>query len=303
MGRVLETSNPMGKRTGQRRAGWLVAILCLSLSAAFAETIQKKFTTVSNPSFMLHNHSGKISLKGWEQNEVEIRGERASDAVEVLIAGEEQKVTVETHPTQERLSPEEERVDFQIRVPRGATVHVDSNQGAIEVENIHGDVTIEGVSNPVALSGLRGHITVRTVEGQIHIRESEGYVRAQSISGNLELLQVNGTELIASTNSGTIRYEGDFGSGGTYVLKNYNSPIDIMTSAKASFDLTARAVEGLIENNLIFRPIPPGNPFRRLPPGKFLQGRINTGNSTVQVTSYSGTIRLQGPRAESGAIR
>jgi len=230
-----------------------------------------------------------------------VQGEPASDQMEVIIMGGEQKVSVQVHPKRERFTPKEARLDFEIRVPRQAIVRVDSERGDIVVKNLAGSVTIEGVSTPVTLSQMKGHITVRTVDGPILIQSAEGSINADSISGDLRFVQVNGSELVANTNSGAIRYEGDFGDGGTYVLNNYSSPIDIFASAKASFDLTARAVMGLIESSLSFRPTPLGNPFRRLSPNKFLQGRFNSGESTVRVTSYSGTIRVRGPRSEAQA--
>ena len=281
-------------------AGWralaLVACLWLTASTLSAETIKKSFPTSASPSLLLHNHAGRIAVAGWNQNQIDIEGESASDAMEVIIMGGEQKVSVQVHPKRERLSAQESRLDFQVRVPRQASVRVDSERGEIIIADLDGNVTVEGVSTPVRLSRLKGHISVRTVDGPVEIRSSEGIIKADSISGDLKFVQVNGTELIANTNSGTIRYEGDFGDNGTYVLNNYNSPIDILATAKASFDLTARAVMGVIESGLSFRPIPLGNAFRRLSPGKFLQGRFNSGASTVTVTSYSGTIRVRGPQ-------
>jgi hypothetical protein len=262
---------------------------------ASAETIRKKIATTSSPSFLLHNHMGTVSVKGWDQNEIDIQGQRASDVMDVIFMEGEQKVSVQVHPLREGLSPEESRFDFEIHVPRNAAVRVDSERGQIIIENVNGSVTINGISTNVAVTGVNGNITVSTVDGPIRMQSSEGNIKAESISGDLSFTRVNGQELRATTNSGRIRYEGDFGLAGTYVLNNYSSPIEILPSPNASFDLTARAVQGLIESSLSFRPTPLGNPFRRLSPGKFLQGRFNSGDSTVEVTSYSGTIRVQGP--------
>lgn len=277
----------------------VAGVFCAGVGAVSAELIRKNFPTIANPSLLLHSHSGTISVKGWDQNQVEIKGERSSDAMRVMIDGTEEKVTVQTHPTREGISPQEARVNLEIRVPRQALVRVESEQGDITVEDVTGDVAVEGVSNSVALSNLSGHITARTVDGSILIRSSEGYIKADSITGDLKFIQVNGPELVGTTNSGAIRYQGDFGLGGTYLLHNYSSPIEIATSPKASFDVTARSVQGSVESDIAFRPMPLGTPFGRPSigkVGKVFQGRFNTGKSTVQITSYSGTIRLYGVR-------
>jgi len=296
MGRVLKESGSLRfVRTSKATATVAGVILCLAVSAALAEQIKKTFPTVANPSLLLRSYNGNIRVRGWDRNEMEIQAERSSPAMEVVVAEGAEKVTVETRPLHSDISGEQSRVDFEIQAPRQASIRVDAHRGEITVEDMQGGVAIEGVSNSVDLSSIQGHVSVRTVEGPITVSDSEGHIEVYSISGSLKLVRVNGPEVVASTNSGSIHYEGDFGLGGTYVLKNYNSPIEILTSSKASFDVTARAVQGLIESNLPFRPIPLGSSFRRLPPGKFLQGRFNSGKSTVQVTSFSGTIRLQGP--------
>jgi len=299
----MKTHSHAPSRKRRWSAFCLTGCVCLGLAVASAETIKKKFTTTATPSLLLHSHAGTVSVKGWEQNEIEIQGESASDAMEVIIVGGEQKVSVQTHPKRERLTPEETRLDFQIQVPRQATVRVESERGQIQVEGLDGNVTISGTSTAVSLSKVRGNISVNTMDGAIRMQSSEGHIKVESISGDLTFVQVNGPELRASTNSGRIRYEGDFGQGGTYVLNNYDAPIDILASARASFDLTARAVQGLIQSTLSFRPTPLGSPFRRLSPTKFLQGRFNTGSSTVEVTSYSGTIRVQGSGSPGGAAQ
>ena len=274
-----------------------VAVLCWTVPAIQAEQIQRKFSTSATPSLLLHNHIGNVSVKGWEQNEIEIQGERFSDAVEVMIEGGQQKVSVQTHPRREGLPPEQTRVDFRIQVPRRATVRIDSDSGdRITVEDLQGEVFIEAVSGRVELSRIQGNIAVRTMDAPILIRDSSGHIEARSISGNLEFVDVNGSQLVGNTNSGTISYEGDFGSGGIYILNNHSSLIRILPSRTSSFDLKARAVEGFIESELSFRPTPMAAPFRRLSPRKFVQGRFNSGESTVTITSFSGTIQLHRPR-------
>jgi DUF4097 and DUF4098 domain-containing protein YvlB len=301
MGRVLKkdvvrnaASIELGKQQG--KAVFLAGLFCLGVLAASAEEIKRNFPTGAKPSLELVNQNGGISVKTWDHNEIEIKANPSSDAIGVMVIPGEQKVTVQTQPKGDRILPSDARVDFEILVPREATVHVDSERGQVSVENVRGDITIEGVSNSVVLSNISGHIMARTVDGPILLRSCEGRVEAHSISGDLKFVRVNAYELVANTNSGTISYEGDFGSKGHYVLTNNLSPINIVASDKASFELTARSVEGSIESNIPFRPTPLGQPFRHLSPGKFLQGLFHGGESTVQITSFSGTIRVHGPR-------
>ena len=275
----------------------VAVVVCASAAPAFSEVIQKSFATIANPALVLHSHNGEISVKGWDRNQVEIQGDRASaDAMDVIIEGNAEKVTIKTHPKRQNLTREEARVDLTIRVPHQALVRVESEQGDITVGDVEGGVTVEGVTNSVALSRIRGHITVRTVDGSIVIRSSDGVVQADSISGDLQFAQVNGSQLTGTTNSGTIRYQGDFGLGGTYKLHSYSSPIEVRASPRASFDVDARSIQGAIDNRISFPSAPSSSALQSRRTGRTVRGRVNTGKSTVQITSYSGTIRLSGGR-------
>jgi DUF4097 and DUF4098 domain-containing protein YvlB len=286
-----------GRNFGQQQVAALLAgLFCAGVTVVSAQQIKKDFPTGPKPSLLLRNQNGAISVKTWDQNQIEIQAIASSDSMDVMIIPGEQKVTVQTHARGDKPQLADAHVDFEIMVPRQATVHVDSERGRISVENVNGDISVEGVSNSVGLTNLSGHITVRTVDGPVLLRACEGLIEARSISGDLKFFNVNATELVANSNSGSISYHGDFGSGGHYVLANYNSPIEIEATEKASFEMTARAVQGSIESDIPFRPTPLGQPFRRLTPGRFLQGLFRNGESTVLVTSYSGTIRVHGPR-------
>ena len=144
MGRVLICSAKRHRIGEIRQLTLCVAVgLWLGVAAADAETIDRNFPTSANPSFLLHNHTGKIVIEGWEQNAIQIHGQPASDAMEVIIMGGEQKVSVQVHPKSKVFTSNEARLDFDIRVPRQASVRIDSERGEIVVRNLEGNLSIE----------------------------------------------------------------------------------------------------------------------------------------------------------------
>ena len=49
----------------------------------------------------------------------------------------------------------------------------------------------------------------------------------------------------------------------------------------------------MIQSSLTIRPTAEGDAFRRLP-GRYVEGRFNTGDAALEINSFSGTIRLSG---------
>jgi DUF4097 and DUF4098 domain-containing protein YvlB len=274
----------------------MLGVTLLYAGQLFAENIHRRIATGANPVLELRTQSGKVSVTGWDHNEIDIQGEVASDAMEVNIDGDSDKVTVQSQ-RRGGMRSEDARVDLSIQVPRHTAVRLKTDRGEVSVSGVQGPVKVDGISTAVAISDVQGEIDLKTVDGPIQMIASQGSVTAESISGDMKFMRVSGAKLTANTNSGEISYEGDFGQaaghGGSYVLNSYSSPIEIIASRNASFNLTARSVQGTIQSSLTFRPTPEGNAFRRLPPGKFLQGRFNNGQANVEVNSFSGTIRLR----------
>src|SRR3989338_5326626 len=106
MGRLLRGDKPVNfGSTHKAEAAFLAGLLCLGATAGFAQQIKKGFPTGPKPSLLLRNQNGGISVKTWDQNQIEIQAEPSSDAMEVTIIPGEQKVTVQTHPKGDRILP------------------------------------------------------------------------------------------------------------------------------------------------------------------------------------------------------
>lgn len=306
--RQTRSRRPPGKekaRPSRRALGITAALLLAGFTSLYAEEIRRTFATSDSPTVEVRTQNGKVKVKGWDQNQIGVVGRTASDDMKMTVDGNTQKVTVETHPTREKLSREESLVNLEIQVPRKSTVHVKSDRGLVEVDDIEdGEVMVDGVSTDVDVADVRGNIDLKTVDGPIQLISSQGRIRVESISGDMKFMGVSGSEVMANTNSGSISFEGDFGAGngsnrtdgmrgGNYVLNSYSSSIEVIAARTASFHLSARSVQGLIQNNLMIRPTADGNAFRRLP-GRYVEGRFNAGDAILEVNSFSGTIRLNG---------
>ena len=285
-------------RCSRRRVAAAAAALLLVVTSLYAEEIRKTFSTTPTPKVEVRTQSGKVKVRGWDQNQVGVAGQSASDAMKVTIEGDTDSVSIESHPMRDKLSREESQVNLDIQVPRKSAVSVKSDRGTVEVDNLNGgELIVDGMSTDVDVADVNGIIDLKTVDGPIQVVSSQGKIKAESISGDMRFVRVTGPEFSANTNSGHITFEGDFGGqsakGGTYVLSSYSSPIEVIAARTASVHVSARSMQGLIQNNLTIRPTVEGNSFRRLP-GRYVEGRFNAGDAILEVNSFSGTIRLNG---------
>ena len=126
---------------------------------------------------LLRNQNGGITVKTWDENQIEIKAKASSDAIEVMVIPSEQRLTVQTHPKGDMVLLLDARVDFEIRVPRESMVRVDSERGQVSIENVKGDIAIDGVSNSVVLSlrsagGLAPFVTGAAI---VSVRSARGF--------------------------------------------------------------------------------------------------------------------------------
>jgi DUF4097 and DUF4098 domain-containing protein YvlB len=136
------------------------------------------------------------------------------------------------------------------------------------------------------------HVHVRTISGPVTLGSiTNGHVEITSLSGDVQLDAVTGPRVSVNTVKGSIRYNGDFGGGGDYMLVNHSGNIDVTLPATASVDLSARSINGSVENDFPLKQIP--HPTFAITQGRSFAGTSNSGASSVQLRSLSGKIRVK----------
>jgi DUF4097 and DUF4098 domain-containing protein YvlB len=77
---------------------------------------------------------------------------------------------------------------------------------------------------------------------------------------------------------------------GEYILSTYSGDIEVALPPAASFDLTAKTVKGKVDNTFSLTPKRHAAPS--FSTGYSLLGTHSTGNASVELTSFSGRIRV-----------
>jgi DUF4097 and DUF4098 domain-containing protein YvlB len=268
-----------------------------TLLAAEGNRSEKTFEAEPNPRITVTNARGQILIRGWDKSQVHIICTVVSPRVEVdseVIPpnGPADKIHFATHFLDPLVSGNDQTVDYSLDVPMGTDLEIRNTQGSVRIEKLQGDdASVETVGGAILVSDFTGHLFVRSIGGNIEVIRPSGHVEAYSIMGDLHFVSPTTSKLRATTTSGRILFEGDFPDGGDYSLSDYSGDMEIICPRSASFELNAKTDRGKLENDM---PMTIRHqPATPLSSANSLFGTHLTGKASVNLRSFSGTIRIR----------
>jgi len=268
-------------------------IALFSLAAIAADTRKEfKYTVAPGASVNVVNQFGTISLKPSSGNQVVVVVNTHSEKVEADCSQSGNRVEVRTHFL-DKANDDDGKVDYEIQVPNGANVSAQVANGSIRAERIGGDVNLRSDSASLEARDIdNAHVHAHSVSGPITLTNiSSGHVEVGTGSGKVTLNNVTGPSVTVNTTSSPIAYDGDFGNGGAYQLSSHSGPIDVSLPSSASVEVKAESVNGSVQNDFPLQKKVHSDFTPQA--GKSFQGFANSGSSSVQLHSFSGTIRVK----------
>jgi DUF4097 and DUF4098 domain-containing protein YvlB len=273
-------------------AGTALALLFLAPSAdAQIHRIERHFAVRGNPVITIQNSSGRIQVKAWDKNQVMVVGQYAANNVAVEAEQAGNRIEVATRLLDGRVAPDSAKTDYEISVPTQSELQVRTDSGGVTVESVHGDMSFDTVGADLSLQDVEGYLVIKTIGGSLVCTRCAGRLDATSISGNFQLLQPVMNSVRVQTSSGNILFDGSFLSRGIYILKNYSGTIEVRFSQEDSFDVSATSLYGSVINQA---PVVPDSnmPAPRSGMARSLFGSMNQGHAKVELSSFSGTIKI-----------
>ena len=272
--------------------GAVMAGFILAASPAQADRIEKHFAVQSKPKITVRNSNGRIQVKAWTKPEVLVAWISASGrtVVETELAGN--RVEVATQFNGDGTSADDSKTDFEITVPVESELSVRTDSGNVTVDSVHGDMTFDTVGANLQLSDVNGYMVVKTIDGSLVCNRCSGKLEANSISGNVQMIQPTLDSVRVQTSSGNIFFDGSFLSRGIYIMKNFSGTIEVHFSSSDSFDVNASSLKGDVINQASFKPDSHGSPHTASKWGHSLFGTMNDGHAKVELSSFSGTIKI-----------
>jgi len=135
-------------------------------------------------------------------------------------------------------------VEYEITVPAGTEVTVETSSGEVELAGLTGPVRVDTVSGEVEASDLSGDADLRSTSGEIELSGATGNaVRVGTTSGEVDLEGVDVAELEVESTSGSVGVEGGFD---TARLSSTSGSVEA-EAARPFEKLTAETVSGSVE--------------------------------------------------------
>ena len=272
-----------------------VVLFWPAASGAAPQRFEKHFPVKGRPLVVIQNvANGRIEVKSSKTSEIVVSGIQASNKINVDIVPVDNRIDVSASVLDFAAPPEELEANLQLTVPEETELQLRTEKGLIYVEQVMGDMTLQSVAGEIHLKEVSGYIVVRTTGGSLVCTQCAGKLDFNSVSGNAQVLQPALTNVSLFTTSGNILFDGDFIRTGVYTMKSGKGTVEVHFSGNDSFDLKAQTATGNVDNQAetYFKPDPHGVKHMASRFTKGLFGTVGTGLAKVELSSYSGTIRI-----------
>jgi len=276
-------------------AGLLFCVATATL-AGTTEQQERHFTVKDRPIVILDNIvNGRIEVKSWKNSEVVVTSTSVPDkvAIEVEQVGDRIDINASSLVSSSQ-QPHEVEANFQLVVPEQTELQLRTQTGLILVEQVNGDMKLQSVAGDVHLKEVSGYIIVKTTGGSLVCTLCSGRLEFTSISGGAQILQPSLSNVNLMTTTGNILYDGDFLRTGLYTMNSGRGLVEVRFSGTDSFDLNAQTYRGTVDNQAadFLKPDTHGKHHSQSKFSHSLFGTVGQGLAKVELSSYSGTIRI-----------
>jgi hypothetical protein len=273
-----------------------VGVLFLPAAALGAgQKLEKHYTVKGRPVVSIQNvANGRIEVKSSKGQEVIITGSQISNKIAVETEQADDRIDVTATILDPSAPAAELEENLALTVPEETELQIKTQTGLIYVEQVMGDMKLESIAGDIHLKEVSGYIIVRTTGGSLICTQCAGKLEFSSISGNAQILQPALNNVNLMTTSGNILYDGDFFRTGLYTMKSGKGLVEVRFSSTDSFDLNAQTNLGTVDNRAeaFLKPDRHGVRHAAAKYAHGLFGSIGSGLAKVELSSFSGTIRI-----------
>ena len=264
-------------------------------SFAAGQKVERHFAVKGRPVVMIQNvANGRIEVKSWKNPEVVVSASQPSNKIGLDMEQADNRIDVTASVLDSSAQESDLSENIQLTVPEETELQIKSQSGLIYVEQVLGDMTLESIAGDIHLKEVSGYIIVRTTGGTLVCTLCGGKLKFDSVSGSAQILQPSLTNVTLYTSFGNVLFDGDFIRTGIYSMKSGRGLVEVRFASTDSFDLNAQTTSGTVDNRVEAFLKPDSHGIRRSAAkyAKGFVGTIGNGLAKVELSSFSGTIRI-----------
>ena len=174
-------------------------------------------------------------------------------------------------------------------------IYLEKIMGDTEVNTTSGDVTIkdlkgsfegDSVSGDMDLKKIMGNADLKTTSGEVTVHDLKGSFEAESVSGDIDVKSFSRAEEIKiETVSGDISVEGIPVPNGSYTLRSHSGTVAVVVPSESGFELQTKTSSGDIDCDFELKGYVKSD-------SQLLQGIVGKGDSTLNISTFSGDIHI-----------
>ena len=267
------------------------------------ERIDTAFTFSKDGVLDLTTFSGDVVVTGSTRQEARIRGltERGT-----RWRVSSSRITIEAEGYRGRSGD----AGYEITVPEGVRVIVNSMNGSIAVRGVKGEVDLHTNNGDVevtdavgrvemaTLSGdvtgtrIRGSVDATTLNGTVALTDVQGAsIAAESTSGSVEVVNAVSPDIELSSVSGEIDFSGPLDPKGRYSFASHSGTVTLTIPSSTSARFSIETFNGEVDSDFPYTLQP--NPRGSGRNGQRLEFNVGAGEARVTAESFSGGIVIR----------
>ena len=285
-----------------------ILLLMFTTSVFAGEAVNKTMDADPNGRVSVSNIAGKVTVEGWQRDQVEVTGELGPGVKELIFEqkrdGKETVIKVKVP----RFNARNADADLLIRVPQNSSLEVSTVSANITVQGVRGEQELHSVSGDVITTAAGADIELGSVSGDIEVRGdgANGEADLGSVSGDIRAINLGG-ELSGGTVSGDIEVEqglfskaklestsgkiafyAGLAKGGSLSAETVNGSIDLKFGGDVDAEFEVETFNGKIKNCFG----PKAERSGEYAPGWELRFTQGEGNGRVSVDTLNGSVRI-----------